>query len=426
MDFTRNRMILLVLLFTSSLSFFWYSFLFTATSEPVPDIQPPEVEEIAGPPEPKIERIEDVIPRRSSLQEVLFQFGFSPADLHALIRDVRDVYNLNRIRAGNSFAVERLEDGTFKRFEYQINDEEYLVVEPDLDRYVGAKHQHEFDVVVESLYGEIESSLWQALISRGETDKLVHLVHEVLQWDIDFTRIQRKDSFKLIFEKKYLNGELVKYGEMIAVEFNSGGRSFYAFVFEDPEDGRKKYYDDKGNAVRKALLKVPFKFDPRITSGFSHSRYHPILKRRRPHLGVDYGAPHGTPVLAAGSGVVIFAGTDGGYGKVVRIRHPNGYVTGYAHLSRIGVRRGQTVQQGQTIGRVGSTGLATGPHLDYRVQEPGGRYINPTKVSALPSDKPVDKRYWDQFVAVRDDLIGQLASVVPPAESVDEQLAQTD
>ena len=163
--------------------------------------------------------------------------------------------------------------------------------------------------------------------------------------------------------------------------------------------------------MRNAFLKVPFSFDPRITSRFSHSRYHPILKKRRPHLGVDYGAPRGTPVLAAGAGRVIFAGRKGGFGKLVRVRHPNGYTTGYAHLSRIGVNRGQEVDQGQRIGRVGSTGLSTVPHLDYRVPDQKGRFINPRNVSALPSDKPLDKKYWDQFVVVRDHFEERLTSI---------------
>ena len=211
-------------------------------------------------------------------------------------------------------------------------------------------------------------------------------------------------------EKQYLDGEFVKYGRVRAVQFASRARVFNAFRFENSE-GEISYYDEKGNAVRKAFLKAPFHFDPRVTSRFSHSRYHPILKTRRPHLGVDYGAPTGTPVLASAAGTVTFRGRDGGYGLLVKVRHPNGYVTSYAHLSRIEVKRGQKVGQGEQIGRVGATGLATGPHLDYRVQDKSGRFINPQNVLALPSDKPVAEEYVGVYASVRDEYMQRLDSI---------------
>ncbi len=372
------------------------------------------------PAEPELVRSEVVLERNSTVEGVLLQLGFERQELHSLIRDVRPVYNLNRVKAGHSFAVERLSDGTFKGLEYHISDEQYLLVQSDSDGYSASLYNYNLETVVEEFYGEIEESLWTTMLSGGETDHLVFKLTQVLQWDVDFTAIQPQDSVKLIFEKKYLDGEFVKYGEILSVVFTSRERSFSAFLFENPDSGKRQYYDEKGLPVRKAFLKVPFSFDPRITSRFSHSRYHPILKKRRPHLGVDYGAPHGTPVLAAGSGRVVFAGRDGGFGKLVRIRHPNGYTTAYAHLSRIEVRRGQEVNQGQRVGRVGATGLATGPHLDYRVQDQRGRYINPRNVSALPSDKPLDQKYWDQFAAVRDHFTDQLTSIatVPPVDGM--------
>ena len=159
----------------------------------------------------------------------------------------------------------------------------------------------------------------------------------------------------------------MKYGEILAVQFVHRAGTYSAFLFENPQS--RGYYQENGDGVRRPFLRAPFAFDRRITSRFSHSRYHPILKIRRPHLGVDYGAPRGTPVLASADGTVISAGRKGGFGNLVRVRHPNGYVTGYAHLSRMDVRRGQRVKQGERIGRVGTTGLSTAPHLDYRVPE---------------------------------------------------------
>lgn len=374
---------------------------------------------------PQVERIEQVIQRNSTLQEILLNVGFTAGEIHSLVQDVRPVYDLNRVVSGHRFVIERFADGTLHNLEYHIDDEEYLLVRSELDQYIASRKKHDFQVVVEEFYGEVDRSLWDTLVSQGETAQLVLALHQILQWDVDFTAIQPRDSFKLIVEKKYLDGEFVTYGRVLAVQFISGARTFDAFLFENPKSGEPSYYDRKGNAVRKAFLKAPFHFDPRITSSFSYSRYHPILKRRRPHLGVDYGAPVGTSVLASASGTVIFVGRDGGYGKLVKIRHPNGYVTSYAHLSRIDVRRGQRVKQGEQIGRVGSTGLSTGPHLDYRVQDKNRRYINPQKVTALPSDKAVEQQYFDQFVSIRDELMQRLA-FIPESAPYLNRISQAD
>ena len=357
-----------------------------------------------------LERMEQVIRPNSTLQEIFLALGFTPREIHDLVQDVKPVYDLNRVRAGRSFVIERRADGDLQSVSYPIDDEDFLLVRRKPDHYVATIERHDFQVRVEEFYGEVETSLWAALVSQGESPQLVVDLHQILQWDVDFTALQPKDAFKLIVEKKYLEGEFVKYGKISAVQFASGARTFHAFWFENPE-GQVSYYDKEGEAVRKAFLKAPFHFDPRVTSRFSHSRYHPILKTRRPHLGVDYGAPTGTPVLASASGTVSFRGRDGGFGLLVKIRHPNGYVTSYAHLSRIEVKKGQKVGQGDQIGRVGATGLATGPHLDYRVQDTSGRFINPQNVLALPSDKPVQKEYGGLFASVRDQYLQRLNAI---------------
>jgi murein DD-endopeptidase MepM/ murein hydrolase activator NlpD len=359
---------------------------------------------------PPVERLERAIGRNTTLQEIFLDLGFTAREIHDLVQDVKPVYNLNRVRAGHSFVIERTAGGDLQSLRYPIDDEEYLFVRRDSDQYVATRKKHDFQVVVEEFFGEVNTSLWDTLVSQGEFPQLVVELHQILQWDVDFTALQPKDSFKLIVEKKYLDGEFVKYGRISAVQFASRARTLHAFLFENPK-GEISYYDEKGNAVRKAFLKAPFYFDPRVTSRFSHSRYHPILKTRRPHLGVDYGAPTGTPVLASASGTVAFRGRDGGFGLKVKIRHPNGYATSYAHLSRIEVKRGQEVSQGEQIGRVGATGLATGPHLDYRVQDKNGRFINPQNVLALPSDKPIEKEYVGHFTSVRDKYMQSLESI---------------
>ena len=359
---------------------------------------------------PPMERVERVIGRDTTLEEIFRDLGFTAREIHDLVQDVKPVYNLNRVRAGRSLVMERTADGALQSLRYPIDDEGYLWVRRDANGYVATREKHDFQVVVEEFYGEVDTSLWDTLVSQGESPQLVVELHQILQWDVDFTALQPKDSFKLIVEKKYLDGEFVKYGPVSAVQFASGARTLHAFWFKNPK-GEISYYDEKGDAVRKAFLKAPFHFDPRVTSRFSHSRYHPVLKTRRPHLGVDYGAPTGTPVLASASGTVAFRGRDGGYGLMVKIRHPNGYATSYAHLSSIEVKRGQKVSQGEQIGRVGATGLATGPHLDYRVQDQSGRFINPQNVLAFPSDKPVEKEYVGRFTSVRDTYMKRLESI---------------
>jgi hypothetical protein len=365
---------------------------------------------------PPLERVEMVIPPRSTLQEILLDLGFTHSAIHYLVQNVEPVYDLSRVMPGHRFAIERFVDGTFHALEYHIDDEEYLRVKYELDQYVGSLHKHDFEVVIRELYGEVESSLWDTLVAQGERPQLIESIHQILQWDIDFTAIWPKESFKLILEKKYLDGEFVKYGEVLAVQFVNRAGTYYAFLFENPQS--RGYYHENGDGVRRPFLRAPFAFDRRVTSRFSHSRYHPILKERRPHLGVDYGAPRGTPVLASAEGTVISAGRKGGFGNLVRVRHPNGYITGYAHLSRMDVRRGQRVRQGERIGRVGSTGLSTAPHLDYRVQNRSGKYINPKELAALPSDKGVEKEYFNQFVLLRDELIERLASIPEVAPSL--------
>ena len=373
--------------------------------------------------EPQVERVESIIQANSTLQEVLFDSGFTAGQIHYLVQDVKSVYDLNRVMPGHRLIIGRLVDGTFHDLEYHIDEEGYLRVKYESDQYVGSLHKHDFEVVVEEFYAEVHSSLWETLVAQGERPQLIESLHQILQWDIDFTAIWPKESFKLILEKKYLNGEFVKYGEILAVQLVNRAGTYHAFLFENPQS--RGYYREDGDGVRRLFLRAPFAFDRLITSRFSQSRYHPILKERRPHLGVDYGAPRGTPVLASADGTVISAGRQDGFGNLVRVRHPNGYITGYAHLSRMDVGRGQSVKQGERIGRVGSTGLSTAPHLDYRVQNRSGKYINPKELAALPSDKGVEKEYFNQFVLLRDELMERLASI-PEVEPLLSRTSRTD
>lgn len=232
---------------------------------------------------------------------------------------------------------------------------------------------------------EIESSVWDALVRAGEDPRIVPSLVDVFQWDVDFFKIQRGDWFTFVAEKRYVGPDFVGYGPILAARFEHKGQLFEAFRFES-SSGFVGYYTADGRPMRKQFLKSPLKFS-RVTSKFTHRRFHPVLKTYRPHYGVDYGAPTGTPVMTTADGVVTFAGFGRGEGNWVRIRHSTQTETAYLHLSRFakGIKKGAKVQQGDIIGYVGSTGLSTAPHLDYRVRE-GGKWIDPLKLRSVTPD----------------------------------------
>jgi murein DD-endopeptidase MepM/ murein hydrolase activator NlpD len=230
---------------------------------------------------------------------------------------------------------------------------------------------------------EIESSLSGALTAAGHSAEVSYRIADVLQWDVDFGRdLRRGDRLQALYEQVLVDGRPTRTGNVLAVALWNRGRLVEAYGYGDGG----AYYDAEGRPLRKMFLRSPLAFSTRITSGFSHRRFHPVLKSYRPHWGVDYGAPTGTPVRATADGVVLSAGWDGGGGKVVKLRHPGGYMTAYLHLSRFaeGVSRGGRVRQGEVIGYVGSTGLSTAPHLDYRVQHQG-KWIDPLSLKSVPA-----------------------------------------
>jgi murein DD-endopeptidase MepM/ murein hydrolase activator NlpD len=312
-------------------------------------------------------------------------------------------FNLRKSLPGDSYTLMTTPDSILF-FEYQKGmEQKYEVKEQDgkLEVFVIPL---EFNHIVKSMKGKIESSLWESMINKCESPELILKFTEVFEWDIDFLTEPRKgDSFSLIFEEYHKDGEFIKYGDILVAEYNLSGQAHQAVLYQDPT-GHKDYYDLSGNSMKKAFLKSPLNYR-RISSRFSYSRFHPVFKRYQPHLGVDYAAPVGTPVVASGDGVIIFAGWKRGFGKIVEIRHPNGFVTSYGHLSRFakGIKQGVRVQQKDLIGYVGSTGASTGPHLDYRVKA-NARYVNPLKM-VVPPAKPVQGEYFADFEKKRDNLL---------------------
>jgi len=263
------------------------------------------------------------------------------------------------------------------------------------------------DVRQQQVTGEIENSLFLSGLTAGLSDKVIMEMAYIFGWDIDFALDLRKgDRFKLIYDEHFLDDEKIGDGEILAAEFTNRGKTFRAIRFTDSE-GRGQYYSPEGHSMRKTFTRTPVPLS-RISSRFNPNRKHPVLKTNRPHRGVDYAAKTGTPILATGDGKVAFKGTKGGYGRTVILSHGGKYTTLYAHMSRYkkGMRTGQRVRQGQTIGYIGSSGLATGPHLHYEFRV-NGVHRNPLTV-ALPVAQPLPKKYQTDFKEQATPFLAQL------------------
>jgi murein DD-endopeptidase MepM/ murein hydrolase activator NlpD len=263
------------------------------------------------------------------------------------------------------------------------------------------------------LEGVVDSSLFGSMDEAGGDPELAVRIAQIYQWDVDFLRDLRKgDTFVVIVDRQTVEGEFYAWGTVFASRFVNDDRTLDAVVYPD-DSGRLGYYDLEGRPLRKQFLRSPLKFS-RVTSSFSMNRFHPVLRRRMPHYGVDYGAPVGTPAHVTADGTVTFTGRNGGGGNMVTVRHTNGYETNYLHLSRYGkgIRRGARVSQGQVIGYVGSTGLSTGPHLDYRVTL-NGRWINPLTISSPPV-KPLSEDRLQRFLAHALAVLSLIADEAPP------------
>jgi murein DD-endopeptidase MepM/ murein hydrolase activator NlpD len=341
-------------------------------------------------PAPVIEVEEGTIAKNTTLVATLVDYNVPVTMANEIAQLIKPVFDVRSLRTGNLFRLER-EDGTLRAFEYKIDDERVLKVEKvekESDAYAAKIEKLELEVREGTVTADIQSSLWEALSGYPKHEWLTNqLANSIFAWDVDFsTDIQPGDQLRLLVDEYYHEGDFVKYGSIRAAELVNNGRNYRAFLFRD------SYYDEKGNAIKRPFLASPLEFNARISSGFARRRMHPILNTVRSHLAVDYAASTGTPVVAVANGTVTTAGWNGGYGRLVQIRHANGLTTGYAHLSRIqsGIRPGVSIKQGERIGAVGATGLATGPHLHYMMTR-NGAPINPLSIkSEPPIPLPVD------------------------------------
>jgi murein DD-endopeptidase MepM/ murein hydrolase activator NlpD len=343
------------------------------------------------------------IEKNEPLYLSLLKKGLSSQLAYDLISALKGKLDLRKSLPGDCYTLVTTPDSILL-FEYQKGLDQKCRVTRERGELKATIEPLQFNCIIRSIQGEIGSSLWESMIEECRNPELILKFAEVFEWEIDFlTEPQRGDSFRLIFEEYTMDGNFVKYGDILAAEYRSGSQITQAVLYQTP-GGRKDWYEPSGKSVRKAFLKSPLNFR-RISSRFSYGRFHPILKRYRPHLGVDYAAPTGTPIVSSADGVVIYAGRSGGLGKVVEIRHANGFVTSYGHLSGIakGIRSGSRVKQKDLIGYVGSTGLSTGPHLDYRVKV-NGRFVNPLRMVSPPVE-PVKPEHLADFKAHRDNLL---------------------
>jgi murein DD-endopeptidase MepM/ murein hydrolase activator NlpD len=352
--------------------------------------------ETALAPRNMMERIKGQIQRNMTLSDVLNTHNCPRELIGQLVDTAKPLYNLKKLIVGNKFEMELMPDRRLKQFLYEIDMEKYLQLDLTGNGYKATVKSISFSVKLTFLEGTIKSSLFQAINQINEGDQLAMDLADIFSCDIDFhTDLQPGDFFRLYVEKQYQDGQFKKYGKIRAAEFVNRGNQYTGFYFTDPA-GHSDYYNGKGQSVRREFLKSPLKF-ARISSRFSRSRFHPILKIYRPHLGVDYAAPEGTPIVAAANGRVQFAGNKGGFGRFIQISHSNGMVSMYGHLCRFAgaIHSGSNVSQGAVIGYVGATGLATGPHLDYRVTR-GGKFVNPLSIRSVPST-PINPSYMAEF-----------------------------
>jgi murein DD-endopeptidase MepM/ murein hydrolase activator NlpD len=368
---------------------------------------------------------ERTVPARVPFDAVLEEFGIDRATAARAAASAERVFDMRHLRAGNRIAVGRSTMGELRAVRYRIDADRLLWIKPD-----GKDFHSEIQVIpskteIAGVGGEIEGSLFESVKDAGETPELAMRLAEIFGYDLDFYTDPRPgDTFRVVVEKKKLaTGEFAAYGRILAAEYVNGRRPYCAVLFHDAA-GRPAYYTPEGKSMKKAFLHSPLKFAAPISSHFSMHRYHPILKEYRAHPGIDYAAPTGTPVQSIGDGRVTFAGWKGGAGNLIEIEHRNGYTTYYMHLSRVLVRPGQHVEQGQRIGLVGMTGLATGPHLDFRIQR-RGQFLNFERLP-LPTDEPVSKRDWKEFAAARDGALAQMPQDVAPLASVAKNAARGD
>jgi murein DD-endopeptidase MepM/ murein hydrolase activator NlpD len=335
-----------------------------------------------------------------TLSDALGALGFEPQDAVLVAEELAKHVDLRHLRPEDRYAAMVNADSRLDGFRLTLNGKGQVSVWEQEGKWSSEWQPFIETTVVRAIKGELDDFLEASVNRAGGHPTVAYAMADVLQWDLDFNRdLRLGDRFELLYEEVFLDGKFYRVGSILTLTYENGGKVLEAYRFGE-DDG---YYDSEGRPLQKLFLRSPLRFS-RITSGFTGRRFHPVLKTYRPHYGVDYGAPTGTPVRVTANGVVGFAGWDRGGGKTVKVRHPNGYLTAYLHLSKFasGIGVGRRVSQGEVIGYVGSTGLATGSHLDYRIQR-DGKWLNPLTLDNKPAE-PVSEEQLPEFIAWRDEL----------------------
>ena len=355
------------------------------------------------------EVIKGIIKPGQVLGEILYLNHINHPKIDKIVKASKGIFDVKRAKAGQSYTVFCTKDSNAvaKCFIYEESPTNYVVFDlrDEIKVYRGEK---EVEVRMRTASGEIKSSLWNAIMENNMSPALVMELSNIYAWTIDFFRIQKGDKLKVYYEERFVEDEFVGIGRIWAAKFTHQSEKFYAFYFKEEGENFGDYFDEESKTLRKAFLRAPLNFS-RISSKYSKRRRHPVTGRVKPHLGTDYAAPKGTPILSTANGRIVEARYKRNNGNYVKIRHNNTYTTQYLHMSKIksGIRRGVNVKQGDVIGYVGSTGQATGPHVCYRFWE-NGVQVDPYK-QKLPPSEPMKEKSKAPFQLVKDSLIQYLA-----------------
>lgn len=351
---------------------------------------------------------QSVIGKNEFLGSILDRAGISYDVISTLAKNAKDAFDVRYLREGKPYTIVwSNETQQALEFIYQSNPFRYVSYQLQEPYKVEVK-EHKIETCVETFSGTIESSLWNSMKDVGAIMELISKMEDALEWSIDFQHVLAGDQYKLIYERQYINGEAVGIGKLIGAYFKNYDTEFYSIYFENEK--YQGFYDETGRPMKKAFLKSPVRFS-RISSHYNPRRFHPILKRTRPHYGTDYAAPYGTPIRAVADGVLQTVGFTRGNGNYIKIKHDKVYQSQYLHMSRFakGMKSGVNVKQGQTIGYVGATGLATGPHVCFRFWK-NGKQVNHLKQNLPPPD-PLPESQLEEYLLTRDIVKEELDQI---------------
>lgn len=350
------------------------------------------------------------VKRNEFLADILLKYNVDYNSIDYIARNTRQIFDVRKIVAGNDYSVIQTQDSVARTlyFAYELSASKYVIYGFG-DSVTARLGEKEINIISDTTSGVIESSLWNAIVHNNADPNLANELSEIYAWTIDFFGLQKGDTYKAIYDEQYVDGKYISLGKVMATMFYHAGDSMYAFYFE--QNGKGDYFDEEGKSLQRTFLKAPLRFS-RISSKFSHSRLHPVLKIRRPHHGIDYAAAAGTPVYTVGDGIVVKKGYQKrGGGNYITIKHNGTYSTTYMHLKAYakGIKVGSNLKQGELIGYVGATGLATGPHLDFRFYR-NGKPVDPLKVESPPS-LPIDTNNQVAFDSVVRHFMVELDAI---------------